>query len=142
MDDFDEAIRIKHGSEWPTDREFEAYFIIINTLRKTMPVNDISYKRNDEYISLIFKNNPAKCICKLYLNEPHYGKFPSRSGAVFYYADCLYSISGNVPSDFKISYINNLPFCVQYVCTFVCCVPSEAGTVLVFVQVYPHSAYF
>ncbi len=70
MDDFDEAIRIKHGSEWPTDREFEAYFIIINTLRKTMPINDISYKRNDEYISLIYKNNPSKCICKLYLNEP------------------------------------------------------------------------
>ncbi len=70
MDDFDEAIRYKRGSEWPTDREFEAYFIIINTLRKSMPINDISYKRNDEYISLIYKNNPAKCICKLYLNEP------------------------------------------------------------------------
>lgn len=112
-----------------------------------MPINDISYKRNDEYISLIYKNNPSKCICKLYLNEPqnyvliptdgvieeridisniyelakkkkyfiqslkrylnplfnfdnnskwyywiysnllHYGKFPSRSGAVFYYTD-------------------------------------------------------
>ena len=35
-----------------------------------MPINDISYKRNDEYISLIYKNNPSKCICKLYLNEP------------------------------------------------------------------------
>ena len=70
MDDFDEAIRIKRGSEWPTDREFEAYFIIINALRKTMPVNDISYKRNDEYISLIYKNNPYLCVCKLYLNEP------------------------------------------------------------------------
>ena len=68
MDDFDESIQ--HDSDWPTDREFEAYFIITDILRKVIPISDISYIRNDKYMSLIYKNNPYLCVCKLYLNEP------------------------------------------------------------------------
>jgi len=53
-----------------TNDELEAYFIIKNTLKEIVPINDITYKDNERYMSILYKEKTTKWICRLYFNGP------------------------------------------------------------------------
>lgn len=51
-----------------TQEELEAYFIIKNLLKDTVGLEDITFKDNERYMSILYKNKSTKWICRLYFN--------------------------------------------------------------------------
>lgn len=51
-----------------TEEELEAYFIIKNMLADIVPMQDITYKDTESYISILYKANSRKWLCRLRLN--------------------------------------------------------------------------
>jgi hypothetical protein len=52
-----------------TEEELEAYFIIKNILKPiTGNPDDITYKDNERYMAILYKNKTTKWICRLYFN--------------------------------------------------------------------------
>ncbi len=52
-----------------TEEELEAYFIIKNMLKDIVPINDITYKDNERYMAILYKNKTTRWICRLYFNS-------------------------------------------------------------------------
>lgn len=52
-----------------TNEELEAFAIIKSILRKSIDVNDITYKDTETYFGIIYKNNSRKWICRIYLGS-------------------------------------------------------------------------
>lgn len=52
-----------------TEEELEAYFIIKNLLSETTDIHDITYKDTESYISILYKANTRKWICRLKLTD-------------------------------------------------------------------------
>lgn len=52
-----------------TEEELEAYFIIKNLLSDTVDIHDITYKDTESYISILYKGNTRKWICRLKLTD-------------------------------------------------------------------------
>lgn len=51
-----------------TEEELEAYFIIKNLLTDISDINDINYKDNESYMTILYKGKVTNWICRLYLN--------------------------------------------------------------------------
>lgn len=51
-----------------TEEELEAFFIIKNLLKSVVPMSDISYKDNESYMTIIYKERITKWVCRLYFN--------------------------------------------------------------------------
>lgn len=51
-----------------TQEELEAYFIIKNLLKESANINDITFKDNERYMAILYKNKTTKWICRLYFN--------------------------------------------------------------------------
>jgi hypothetical protein len=51
-----------------TDAEVECYYIIKGLLVGTVPASDITYKDNERYFTVLYKNNIRKPICRIILN--------------------------------------------------------------------------
>jgi hypothetical protein len=51
-----------------TDEEIECYYIIKGMLIGAASPNDISYKDNEKYFTLLYKNNIRKTICRINLD--------------------------------------------------------------------------
>lgn len=52
-----------------TEDELEAYFLIKNMLKDVVPYTDITYKDNETYMAILYRNNTRKWICRLYLTD-------------------------------------------------------------------------
>lgn len=52
-----------------TEEELEAYFIIKNLLSSVTDIKDITYKDTESYISILYKANTRKWICRLKLTD-------------------------------------------------------------------------
>lgn len=52
-----------------TQEELEAYFLIKNLLRDTIPYEDIYMKDTANYMNILYKNNTRKWICRLILTD-------------------------------------------------------------------------
>lgn len=52
-----------------TDEELEAYFIIKNLLKDTVPITDITYRDTVSYINILLRDNGRKWICRLVLKD-------------------------------------------------------------------------
>lgn len=53
-----------------TQEELEAYFLIKNILKKTTGnPDDITYKDNERYMAILYKNKTTKWICRIYFNQ-------------------------------------------------------------------------
>ena len=50
-----------------TQDELEAYFIVKNLLKDTVSPHEITFKDTESYISILYKNNVRKWICRLIL---------------------------------------------------------------------------
>ena len=63
-----------------TQEELEAYFIIKNILKSEAPIQDITYKDNERYMSILYKTKATKWICRLYFNSSNkYIAFPDEN---------------------------------------------------------------
>lgn len=51
-----------------TQDELEAYFIIKNILKEVVNIDDITFKDNERYMAVLYKNKTTKWICRLYFN--------------------------------------------------------------------------
>lgn len=51
-----------------TQDELEAYFIVKNALKEVVNIDDITYKDNESYMAILYKNKTTKWICRLYFN--------------------------------------------------------------------------
>lgn len=51
-----------------TEEELEAFFIVKNLLKDTVDINDISYKDNERYMTILYKGKTTKWICRFYFN--------------------------------------------------------------------------
>lgn len=51
-----------------TDQEIESFYIVKSILSDTVDVNDISYKDNERYFSIIYKGSIRKTICRINLD--------------------------------------------------------------------------
>lgn len=52
-----------------TEEELEAYFLIKNALKSiTGNPDDITYKDNERYMAILYKNKSTKWLCRLYFN--------------------------------------------------------------------------
>lgn len=53
-----------------TEEELEAYFLIKNSLKILVDSpDDITYKDNERYMAILYKNKTTKWICRLYFNS-------------------------------------------------------------------------
>lgn len=52
-----------------TEEELEAYFIIKNLMSDLVDIHCITYKDTESYISILYKNNTRKWICRLKLTD-------------------------------------------------------------------------
>jgi len=52
-----------------TEEELEAYFLIKNMLKDVVAYSDITYKDNETYMAILYKNNSRKWISRLYLSD-------------------------------------------------------------------------
>ena len=52
-----------------TEQELEGYFIIKNLLSELVDIQDIGYKDNEQYMSILYKNKVTNWIGRLYLNN-------------------------------------------------------------------------
>ena len=52
-----------------TQDELEAYFIIKNILKEVVNIDDITFKDNERYMAILYKNKTTKWICRLYFNS-------------------------------------------------------------------------
>lgn len=52
-----------------TQDELEAYFIIKNILKEVVNIDDITFKDNERYMAVLYKNKTTKWICRLYFNS-------------------------------------------------------------------------
>lgn len=52
-----------------TEEELEAYFIVKNLLKDIVDMNDITYKDNERYMTILYKNKSTKWICRFYFNN-------------------------------------------------------------------------
>lgn len=52
-----------------TEQELEGYFIIKNLLSDLVDIQDIGYKDNEQYMSILYKNKVTNWIARLYLNS-------------------------------------------------------------------------
>ena len=60
-----------------TEEELEAYFIIKNILKEVVPMQDIYYKDNENYMAILYLNKVTKWVCRLYFNgSKKYIKIP------------------------------------------------------------------
>ena len=62
-----EEIKPKHNIVTTQD-ELEAYFIIKNILKEVVNIVDITFKDNERYMAILYKNKTTKWICRLYFN--------------------------------------------------------------------------
>lgn len=51
-----------------TEEELEAFFIVKNLLKDAVDINDITYKDNERYMTILYKNKTTKWICRFYFN--------------------------------------------------------------------------
>lgn len=51
-----------------TQDELEAYFIVKNILKDIVDIDDITFKDNESYMAILYKNKTTKWICRLYFN--------------------------------------------------------------------------
>lgn len=65
----DAAAQAKVSRIKTTEEELEAYFIIKNLLADQVDIHDITYKDTESYISILYKENTRKWICRLRLTE-------------------------------------------------------------------------
>lgn len=49
-----------------TQDELEAYFIVKNILKDIVDIDDITFKDNESYMAILYKNKTTKWICRLY----------------------------------------------------------------------------
>lgn len=52
-----------------TEEELEAYFIVKNLLSNVTDIKNITYKDTESYISILYKSNTRKWICRLKLTD-------------------------------------------------------------------------
>lgn len=52
-----------------TEEELEAFFLIKNLLKDVVPFSDIHYKDTESYMTILYKNNTRKWICRLILSS-------------------------------------------------------------------------
>lgn len=52
-----------------TEEEKEAYFIVKNLLKETVPPSDITYKDTASYFNILYQNNTWRWICRLKLSD-------------------------------------------------------------------------
>lgn len=52
-----------------TAEELEAYFVVKNVLKEQVPIQDISYKDNEKYMVVLYKNNVRNWICRFYFSD-------------------------------------------------------------------------
>ena len=51
-----------------TQEELEAFFVVKNILRAVVPADDITYKDNERYMTVLYKNKTTKWVCRFYFN--------------------------------------------------------------------------
>lgn len=51
-----------------TEEELEAFFIVKNLLCGIADINDITYKDNERYMAILYKNKTTKWVCRFYFN--------------------------------------------------------------------------
>ena len=51
-----------------TEDELEAFFIVKNLLCGIADINDITYKDNERYMAILYKNKTTKWVCRFYFN--------------------------------------------------------------------------
>lgn len=61
-----------------TEEEKEAYFIVKNLLKETVPPSDITYKDTASYFNILYQNNTWRWICPLETQRQQ--KTPDYSG--------------------------------------------------------------
>ncbi len=52
-----------------TDEELEGFDIVSEILSKMVDINDIWYKDNERYLTILYQGNVRKWICRLYFNS-------------------------------------------------------------------------
>ena len=52
-----------------TDEELEGYFIVKNILKDTAPMSDIFYRDTESYMSVLYKDNRNKWICRFVFTD-------------------------------------------------------------------------
>lgn len=65
----EEADSGKEAKVVTTIQEMEAFFILKNALRNTVPPSDITYKDTTNYFACLYKGNTRKWICRLIMKN-------------------------------------------------------------------------
>lgn len=52
-----------------TEEELEAYFLVKNILRDSVPLEDITYRDTINYINILYQDNARKWLCRFVLNS-------------------------------------------------------------------------
>lgn len=69
-ENIDEMPREKEESKIVTTQdELEAYFVIKNVLKEATEMDNIVYKDNEQYMSVLYQGNTRKWICRLYFGN-------------------------------------------------------------------------
>lgn len=76
-----------------TPDELEAYFVIKNILKDTAKMEDIVYKDNERYMSILYKGNVRNWICRLYFGAKKIIAIPDENKKETRFTlDCVYDI--------------------------------------------------
>lgn len=69
IEDVEEEIVEEHTPNIiTTEDELEAFFLIKNMLKDVVPIENITYKDNERYMTVLYQNKSTKWICRLYFN--------------------------------------------------------------------------
>lgn len=64
------SVEIKEEHKiFTTEEELEAFFVVKNLLKNTVPINDITYKDNERYMAILYKGKTTRWICRFYFNS-------------------------------------------------------------------------
>ncbi len=76
-----------------TPDELEAYFVVKNILKDSASMEDIVYKDNERYMSILYKGNPRSWICRLYFGSKKVIAIPDENKKeVRYQLESVYDI--------------------------------------------------
>lgn len=62
-----------------TEDELEAYFVVKNILKDTVPMQDVTYKDNERYMAVLYKGNARNWICRFYFGAKKTIAIPDES---------------------------------------------------------------
>lgn len=83
----DEQETIEEPKIVTTADELEAYFVVKNCLKDVAPIEDITYKDNERYMTVLYKDNVRNWVCRFYFGTKKTIAIPDE-----HKKECRYSV--------------------------------------------------